>query len=105
MIKRFVFHAGLPIGQSLEDSAMQLIGDAIPAQKSDFPKFVVLPAALGGGEIGVAETIGFQPCVHRNCKHRHPTMMLQKVYPDGRQLAVMECKRNGFLWHKREVEQ
>tara|TARA_B100000287_G_C20208181_1_gene612984 strand:- start:200 stop:520 length:321 start_codon:yes stop_codon:yes gene_type:complete len=106
MIKRFFFQVGLPFGQSVDEPTMQIVGEAIPEKetKDDLPSFVVLPDALGGQQVNVTEAIGFQPCVHRNCKCRHPTMLLQKWYPDGRQLAVMECGKNGFLWHKREVD-
>ena len=100
---RFIFQAGLPAGASKDDPTLHLIENAIPV-KGRVPKFVVLPAALGGGEVDVTEAIGFQPCVHRNCNQRHPTMLLEQWYPDHRQLAVMECGKNGFLWHKREMD-
>ena len=98
-VKSFEFRAGSSIGRSTDGEPSLLIGHrACATGPGIVPRWVRLPAALGGQEVSVT---GFREsrCANPTCDHVHGVLELDS-HIDGRQLAVMECHAHGFLWFK-----
>ena len=97
MTGKFTFEAGSGVGRSKDDPTMTLLQSSAITPDA---RWIKTPPVLGGERLPV---ISVEPsiCCNQSCGKIHNMAILDKVFPDGRFLAVLECEKHGFLWHKR----